>query len=57
MCNLYSMSRVAKAVRRQFRISHNRSANFHPQPAIFPGYNAPIIRKAADDEHELVTVS
>jgi putative SOS response-associated peptidase YedK len=57
MCNLYSMTRVPEAVRRLFRVSHNRSANFDLQSAIFPGYNAPIIRKAGDGERELVTMS
>ena len=57
MCNLYSITRVPEAVRRLFRVSHNRSANFAPQPAIFPGYNAPVICKAADGERELYTMS
>jgi putative SOS response-associated peptidase YedK len=57
MCNLYSMTRVPEAVRRLFRVSHNRAANFDPQPAIFPGYSAPIIRRAVDGERELVTMS
>jgi putative SOS response-associated peptidase YedK len=28
-----------------------------PQPAIFPGWTAPVIRKAADNERELVNMS
>lgn len=57
MCNLYSMTRMPEAVRRLFRVSHNRAANFDPQPAIFPGYSARVVRKATDGERELVTMS
>ena len=57
MCNLYSMTRSPEAVRRLFRVQHNRAAAFEPKNAIFPSYDAPIIRTAADGERELVTAS
>lgn len=57
MCNLYSMTRVPEAVRRMFAVSHNRAANFEPARAIFPGYEAPVVRTAADGERELVTMN
>lgn len=57
MCNLYSMTRVPEAVRRMFGVAHNRAVAFDPVPAIFPGYVAPVIRKAADGERELVTMN
>jgi len=58
MCNLYSQTRNVEAIRRLFRASDNRAARVDPQSAFFPGYNAPVIRRAADDrERELVTMS
>jgi len=57
MCNLYSMTRVPEAVRRLFRVPHNRCAAFEPLPAIFPGHLAPVVRKAADGERELSMLS
>jgi putative SOS response-associated peptidase YedK len=53
MCNLYSMTRNGEAILRLFRISDNRAPAIDPQPAIFPAYNARVIRKAADGEREL----
>ncbi|MBS0240352.1 MAG: SOS response-associated peptidase family protein [Proteobacteria bacterium] len=57
MCNLYSQTRNVEAIRRLFRISDNRATRIHPQPAIFPGWNAPVVRRADDGERELVTMS
>lgn len=54
MCNLYSMTRAPEAVRRLFRVSDNRAAAFKPLDAIFPGYEAPIVRAAEDGERELL---
>lgn len=53
MCNLYSMTRNREAILRLFRISHNRAAACEPQDSIFPGYQAPVVRKASDGEREL----
>jgi len=57
MCNLYSMTRNRDAILRRFRISHNRAAYYDLQDAIFPGYLAPVVRKAADGERELVNLN
>jgi putative SOS response-associated peptidase YedK len=57
MCNLYSMTRNRDAILRLFRISHNRAAAFDPQDAIFPGYVAPVVRKAPDGEREPVNLN
>jgi putative SOS response-associated peptidase YedK len=54
MCNLYSMTRNAEAIRRLFRVPHNRAGPVEPLPAIFPGHVAPVVRLAADGERELV---
>ena len=57
MCNLYSMTRNREAILRLFRVSHNRATMFEPQSAIFPGYQAPVVRKAADGERELAVLN
>jgi len=57
MCNLYSMTRSRAEVARLFRISDNRAVATEPQSAIFPGYSAPVVRKASDGERELVSMS
>ena len=57
MCNLYSMTRSREAMLRLFRVGDNRAAPSNPKPAIFPGYDAPIVRKAADGERELVNLN
>ena len=57
MCNLYSMTRSREAMLRLFRVGDNRAAAVAPKPAIFPGYVAPIVRKAADGERELVKLN
>ena len=57
MCNLYSMTRNREAILRLFRISDNRAAAFEAQDGIFPGYKAPIVRKASDGERELAVLN
>ena len=57
MCNLYSMTRNREAILRLFRVSHNRAAAYEPRDAIFPGYQAPVVRRAADGERELVVLN
>ena len=57
MCNLYSMTRAREAMLRLFRVGDNRAAAFEPKPAIFPGYVAPIVRKADDGARELVNLN
>ena len=50
MCNLYSMTRPQDAVRQFFHEDppHDRVGNMPPLPGIFPDYQAPIVRNAAD---------
>jgi putative SOS response-associated peptidase YedK len=57
MCNLYSLTRNREAILRLFRVSHNRATAFEPLPAIFPGHQAPVVRRAEDGERELVLLS
>ena len=57
MCNLYSLTRSREATLRLFRVGDNRAAAVEPKPAIFPGYVAPVVRKAADGERELVNLN
>lgn len=54
MCNLYSHTRSADAIRRLFAIAHDRTGNLPPQPGIFPDYRAPIVRLTPAGERELV---
>jgi hypothetical protein len=40
---------------RFFQVSENRAVQLEPMPAIFPGYQAPVVRLTDDGESELVT--
>ena len=51
------MARAREAMLRLFRVGDNRAAAVEPKSAIFPGYVAPIVRKAADGEGELVNLN
>jgi hypothetical protein len=51
------MTRNAEAIRRLFRIPHNRSFDFEPFDAVFPGRTAPVIRQLADGDRELSMMS
>ena len=57
VCNFYSMTRSREAMLRLFRVGDNRAAAVEPKAAISPGYVAPIVRKAADGERELVNLN
>lgn len=57
MCNLYSMTRSRDEVRRWFDVGDNRAAAIETQNAIFPGYEAPVVRIADDGERELVKMN
>lgn len=57
MCNLYSMTRPREAVLKFFDIPDNRAAAFSQSDGIFPGYEAPVIRLAADGERELTIMN
>lgn len=55
MCNLYSHLKPVEAVTRLFGITsvHSSAGNLPAQPAIFPGYDAPVAR-VRDGGRELV---
>lgn len=53
MCNLYACARERAAVLARFRVKDNRAAWFEPKAAIFPGYEAPVIRVGGEGEREL----
>lgn len=57
MCNLYSQTRNVEAIRRLFRVSSNRAPDLAPLPAIFPGWTAPVIRRADDGDREVQMMS
>ena len=57
MCNLYSLTPKRDAVAQFFRVSHNRSVAFEPLNAIFPKHVAPVVRRAADGEREIINMS
>ena len=46
-----------RELRGLFKVPHNRAAAIEPLPGIFPGYMAPIVRKAEDGERELTWLS
>jgi hypothetical protein len=48
MCNLYSMTKNADAIRRLFAALNSRVGNLPSMPGIFPDYPAPIVRNAPD---------
>lgn len=56
MCNLYSSTTSPEAMRRLFDVAPERDhiGNQPPLPAIFPRYEAPVIRLSGDGERELV---
>jgi len=55
MCNLYSLTKGQSAIRDLFALRHDRTGNLPLFPAIFPDQLAPIVRRGADGERELVT--
>ena len=54
MCNLYSLTKGQSAIRDLFAVKHDRSGNLPLFPSIFPDQVAPIVRRGADGERELV---
>jgi putative SOS response-associated peptidase YedK len=55
MCNLYSLTKGQSAIRDLFAVKHDRSGNLPLFPGIFPDQLAPIVRRGAEGERELVT--
>jgi len=54
MCNLYSHTKGQAAIRALVDDLFDRAGNLAPQPGIYPDYDAPIVRHAADGGRELV---
>jgi len=57
MCNLYSMTSNQEAMRRLFRFTRSEIGNLPLFASIFPGQDAPVVRRVADDERELLLMS
>ncbi len=59
MCNLYSNTIPADAMRQLFDVAvdRDRLGNAEPLPAIYPKHMAPIVRKDEDGARELVSLS
>jgi putative SOS response-associated peptidase YedK len=55
MCNLYSLTKGQSAIRDLFAVRHDHTGNLPLFPSIFPDQLAPIVRRRADGERELVT--
>lgn len=56
MCNLYSNTNSQEAMRQLFKVTPDldRLGNYAPRPAIFPRYDAPVVRLSAARDRELV---
>lgn len=56
MCNLYSNTMPAEAMRRLFQVgaARDRIGNQPPLPGIFPRHEAPVVRPDGSGERELV---
>jgi len=59
MCNLYSITKTQEAIRRLFGVetARDRLGNQPPLPSVFPAYDAPVVRRAADGARELVRLN
>lgn len=59
MCNLYSSTTAQQAMRDLFKVlpDHDHLGNARPLPAIWPKYEAPVVRLAQDGERELLTMN
>jgi putative SOS response-associated peptidase YedK len=54
MCNLYSMTKNADAIRRLFGAMNSHVGNLPSMPGIFPDYPAPIVRNDSESDREIV---
>ena len=54
MCNLYSMTSNTQAIRDLFDIDGNQLPNLPLLEAIFPGQDAPVVRKSENGKRELL---
>jgi putative SOS response-associated peptidase YedK len=55
MCNLYSVRTNPAAIRQIAKAMRDSVGNMQLQPGIYPDYQAPIVRMAADELRELAT--
>src|SRR3954469_1343103 len=53
MCNLYSVTKGQQAIRELTRALRDTTGNLPPMPAVFPDYEAPVVRNRAEGEREL----
>jgi len=58
MCNLYSNTTTQEAMRQLFDVApgRDRLGNFAPLPAIYPRYQAPVVRRDGDGVREMVAM-
>ena len=58
MCNLYANTTTQEAMRHLFMVRpvHDRLGNFAPLTAIYPRYDAPVVRLDNDGARELVVM-
>jgi putative SOS response-associated peptidase YedK len=54
VCNLYSMTTNQEAIIRLFRVLNNYIGNMPTFPAIFPDWEAPVVRNGAAGEREMI---
>ena len=59
MCNLYSNTTAQQAMRQLFDVvaERDRLGNARPQPAIWPKYDAPVVRLSDEGEREMLYMS
>ncbi|WP_425655741.1 SOS response-associated peptidase [Roseobacter sp. EG26] len=59
MCNLYSNTTAVEAMRQLFAVpvAKDRLGNAEPLSAIYPKYEAPVVRLDKDGDHELINLS
>jgi putative SOS response-associated peptidase YedK len=59
MCNLYSITKTQEAIRRLFAVdaTRDRLGNQPPLPSVFPGYDAPVVRRGVDGARELARLN
>ena len=59
MCNLYSNTTAVEAMRQLFKVQplQDRLGNAEPLSAIYPKYDAPVVRLDEDGARELVSLS
>ncbi|TDT74749.1 putative SOS response-associated peptidase YedK [Litoreibacter halocynthiae] len=59
MCNLYSSTTATEAMRQLFDVKpeNDRLGNARPLTAIWPKYDAPVVRLSGDGQRELLNMS